>query len=210
MRPLTRNSSGGTSHIGLLLLFLAVASHSAWAKPQHYTFILPDKYVGWVQIIFNDPQAPPLHWRKDKGCEIEVPESGISRSPSLRIEVYKSYDEFYYRSTLPSGTIKLLPVPSEYVMPGFSHGGFGVMDTGGKGKGYSWFIFIGPPALRAKVPLANWDKVVEDYAKAHGGKTRIESSGPYPTPGRMGGEYADKLDVPPRFDKVGGWPRLRR
>ncbi len=70
-------------------------------------------------------------------------------------------------------------------MPGFSHGGFGMMDTDGKGRGYSWFIFIGPPELRAKVPLADWDKVVEDYAKTHGGTKRVEFSGPYPVPGRM-------------------------
>jgi hypothetical protein len=59
-------------------------------------------------------------------------------------------------------------------MPSDSHGGFGVMDTGGKGLGYSWFIFIGPPSLRAKVPLADCDKVVEEYSKTHGERTRIE------------------------------------
>jgi hypothetical protein len=41
------------------------------------------------------------------------------------------------------------------------------MDTGGKGHGYSWFVFIGPPQLRAKVPLADWNKVVEEYSKTH-------------------------------------------
>jgi len=58
-------------------------------------------------------------------------------------------------------------------------------DTDGKGLGSSWYLFIGPPELRAKVPEAGWNKVVEEYAKTHGRKTRIESSGPYPTPGRM-------------------------
>jgi hypothetical protein len=73
----------------------------------------------------------------------------------------------------------------EYVLPGPTHGGFTMMDTDGKGRGSSWYLFIGPPGLRAKVPDADWDKVVAEYAKTHGGKTRIESSGPYPTPGRM-------------------------
>jgi len=76
------------------------------------------------------------------------------------------------------------PVPTDYFLPGIDHGGFGVMDTGGKGLGYSWFIFIGPPELRAKVPLADWNKGVEDYQKTHGGKARVEFSGPYPVPGR--------------------------
>jgi uncharacterized protein DUF6843 len=171
--------------MGAFLLFVFLASHLAWAKHPHYTFILPDKYVGWVQIIFNDPQASRLPFRKDKGYEITIPESGIARTSDWRVHDFRRKDEFYYRSFLPNGNVTFLPVPSEYVMPGDSHGGFGVMDTGGKGPGYSWFIFIGPPDLRAKVLLADWDKVVEEYSKSHGGKTRIEAPDPYPTPGRM-------------------------
>jgi hypothetical protein len=97
----------------------------------------------------------------------------------------KARDEFYYRVQLPDGTIQFHHVPAEYVLPGFNHGGFTMMDTDGKGSGSSWYLFIGPPETRAKVPYADWDKVVEEYAKTHGGKTRIEWSGPYPTPGRI-------------------------
>src|SRR5580658_8598227 len=171
--------------LGAIILFVSIASHLALAKSPHYTFILPYKYVGWVQIIFNDPQASPLPLRKDKGYEIEVPESGMARTSHLRVHDFRRKDEFYYRSVLLDRKVGFIPVPSEYVMPGDSHGGFGVMDTGGKGPGYSWFIFIGPRDLRAKVPLADWGKVVEEYSKTHGGRTRIESSEPYPNPGRM-------------------------
>ena len=171
--------------LGTIILFVSVASHLAWAKSPHYAFILPDKYVGWVQIIFNDPQAAPFPLRKDEGYEIEVPESGITRTSHLRVHDFKRVDEFYYRSVQSEHKVRLVPVPSAYVMPGDSHGGFGVMDTGGKGTGYSWFIFIGPPELRAKVPLADWDKVVQEYSKTHGGRKRVESSDAYPTPGRM-------------------------
>jgi len=154
------------------------------AKSLHYTFIIPDKYVGWVQIIFNDPGATEFVLRNG-GYQIDVPESGICRTSYLRVHDFRRRDMFYYRSQTPNGMEMLVPVPSEYVMPGDSHGGFGVMDTGGKGPGYSWFIFFGPPQMRAKVPLANWNQVVEEYQETHGGRTRIDSPVSYPTPGRM-------------------------
>jgi hypothetical protein len=166
-------------------LIVSVAPPLALGKSPHYTFVLPDKYVGWIQIIFNDPLASPLPLRRDKGHEIEVPESGIARTSDIRVVDSKSKDEFWYHSLPSNGKAEVFPVPSEYVMPGFSHGGFDVMDTGGKGPGYSWFIFVGPPELRTKVPLADWDKVVGEYSKTHGGRKRIEAADPYPTPGRM-------------------------
>ena len=169
----------------LILWLLFVAATLAAAKPPHYTFILPNGYVGWVQIIFFDPNAPALSLRRDKGYEIEIPESGISRTSHMRVHDFKRKDEFYYRPLRSAGKAKLFPLPSEYVLPGDSHGGFGVMDTGGKGPGYSWFIFIGPPELRAKVALADYDKVVKGYQTTHGGKSYFVSSDTYPQPGRM-------------------------
>jgi hypothetical protein len=171
--------------LAALLLIVSIAPLLSLAKSPHYTFILPDKYVGWVQIIFNDSQASPLPLRRDKGYEIEVPESGIARTSDIRVQDSKSKDEFWYHSLPANGKAEVFLVPSEYVMLGVSHGGFGVMDTGGKGLGYSWFIFIGPPELRTKVPLADWDRVVEEYSKTHAGRQRVEAPDPYPTPGRM-------------------------
>ena len=166
-----------------ILLFSLLPAHGR-PKP-HYTFVLPDKYVGWIQAIFNDPDAQPLPKRKDGGYQIDVPESGMPRTSDIHVNDAQAKDEFYYRVPLPAGGTELHHVPEEYVLPGSTHGGFTMMNTDGKGRGSSWYIFIGPPGLRAKVPDADWNKVVEEYAKAHGGKTRIESSGPYPTPGRM-------------------------
>jgi hypothetical protein len=171
--------------LAALFLIVSVAPEWALAESPHYTFILSDKYVGWVQIIFNDPQASPLPLRKNKGFEIDVPESGIVRTSDIRVHDSKSKDEFCYYSLPSNGKAAVFPVPSEYVKPGVSHGGFGVMGTGGKGPGYSWFIFIGPPELRSRVPLADWDKVVEEYSKTHGGRKRVDAPHPYPTPGRM-------------------------
>ena len=170
-----------------LLLVIASCAVGLPAKSNrhpHYTFVLPDGYIGWVQIIFNDPQAEHLTWRKNT-YEINVPESGVPRTSDIRVEDVRAKDEFYYRVLLPDGNVKLNPVPSDYVLSGFNHGGFGVMDTGGKGRGYSWFIFIGPLDLRARVPLADWDKVVEEHQRTQQGNVRIEAPDPYPTAGRM-------------------------
>jgi len=158
----------------------------AYSRPKpHYAFILPDKYVGWIQAVFNDGDALPLPKRKDGGYQIDVPESGIPRTSDFHVIDARARDEFYYRAQLPGSGTELHHVPEEFVLPGPIHGGFTMVGTDGKGRGSSWYLFIGPPDLRAKVPGADWDRVVEEYAKTHGGKTRIESSGPYPTPGRM-------------------------
>ncbi len=166
-----------------ILLFLLLPAYGR-AKA-HYTFVLPDKYVGWIQVVFNDHNALALPYRKDGGYRIDVPESGIPRTSDLHVIDARARDEFYYRVQLPGGGTELQRVPETYILPGPTHGGFTMADTDGKGPGYSWYLFIGPPELRARVPDADWNKVVEEYAKTHGGKTRIESSGPYPTPGRM-------------------------
>jgi hypothetical protein len=154
-------------------------------KP-HYTFILPDGYVGWVQIVFNDPGASPFPVRRDGGREIEVPESGIPRTSVILVLDFKKKDEFYYRSLLPNGKVELRPVPSEYVLPGVLHGGFDVAGTGGRGPGGgSWFLFIGPPEVRAKFPDADSDKVIAAHTSPDGHFTRIMAPDAYPTPGRV-------------------------
>jgi hypothetical protein len=147
------------------------------AKP-HYTFVLPDGYVGWVQIIFNDPQASPLPIRKDGGRVIEVPESGMLRTSDIRVHDEKGRDEFYYRTILASGASELRPMPPEFALPGAGHGGWGVMDTGGKGRGYSWFIFLGPSDLRARTPWA-------DITRVPGFGKKLMAPEVYPAPGRL-------------------------
>jgi hypothetical protein len=171
------------------VLFMAVVFALAWQpasarnKRPRYVFIFPEGYVGWIQVIFNDPAASRLP-TKDNGHIIDVPESGITRTSELRVHDFKRLDEFYYRCLPATGEEELQKVPTEYVLPGDSHGGFGVMDTGGKGKGYSWFVFVGPPSIRSTVPLADWDKEVEVWRKLHG-NPRVPAPDPYPNPGRM-------------------------
>jgi len=55
-----------------ILLFLLLPAYGR-AKA-HYTFVLPDKYVGWIQVVFNDHNALALPYRKDGGYRIDVPE----------------------------------------------------------------------------------------------------------------------------------------
>ncbi|HEY2823495.1 MAG TPA: hypothetical protein VGJ06_20795 [Candidatus Acidoferrum sp.] len=160
-------------------LALACGTLSAHTKPKpHYTFILPDGYIGWVQIIFNDPQASPLPIRTDGGRAIEVPESGISRTSDFRVSDIKAQDEFFYRLVLPNGSSELHPMPSSLFLPGEGHGGWGVRDTGCKGRGSSWFVFFGPREVRAKIPGA-------DITKEPGYGKKLMAPDVYPTPGRL-------------------------
>jgi len=169
----------------LLAVLVAVALQAATARSKRprYIFVLPDGYVGWVQIVFNDQAATPLPMR-DGGYVIDIPESGLTRTSDLRVHDFKRQDEFYYHSSPTAETQELGKVPIENVLPGDSHGGFGVMDTGGRGKGYSWFVFVGPPSIRSKVPLADWDKEVEAWRKVHW-NARMPAPDPYPSPGRL-------------------------
>lgn len=166
-----------------IVLFIALEANAAHSKKPRYIFILPSEYVGWVQIIFNDPAATTLPI-KDGGYIIDIPESGVVRTSDIRVHDFKRQDEFYYHSSPTREAQELREVSSENVLPGDSHGGFGVMDTGGKGKGYSWFIFFGPPSIRSSVPLADGEQNVKAWRKLHG-NARMTAPGLYPTPGRL-------------------------
>ncbi len=68
------------------------------------------------------------------------------------------------------------------------------MDTGGKGRGYSWFFFIGPPELRANFPDADWDKVVQPWYHDHGNR-KIMFDGKYPNPGRIEEKRRSNMNI---------------
>lgn len=168
----------------LIALSLSSPVSARTGAHTHYTFVLSEGYVGWIQIIFNDPDANELHWEQN-AVFIDVPESGVARTSSLRVHGSGDgeFDQFFYRTQTVDS--KLIPIPHEYVLRGDSHGGFGYAETGCKGSGYSWFIFIGPTQVRANVPMADWDKVVEEYRQTHNGNSRVELSAPLPVPGRI-------------------------
>lgn len=176
-----RRNSYTFKTVFVLLAAMSIASGALNARPKpkpHYTFILPDGYIGWVQIIFQDPQASPLPIRKDGGRVIEVPESGLPRTSDIRVIDGATPDEFYYRAILPDGSSELRPMPPALTLPDVAHGGWDVRDTGGRGPGYSWFLFFGPPDVRAQTPWA-------DITKVPGYGKKLMAPKAYPTPGRL-------------------------
>lgn len=168
-----------------LVVFIVFLNQTGYGRSRpHYRFILPDGYVGWIQAVFNDCDAESLEWKRN-AYQIEVPESGIPRTSDARVDGMDAEDEFLYKVIRPNGRTELVPIPSDYAIHNFNNGGFGIVDTGGRGKGSSWFIFIGPPELRSRIPLADWDKVVEEYEKTHRRGQHVIASETYPVPGRM-------------------------
>jgi hypothetical protein len=168
-----------------MALIVATLTSSALGgrRQSHYEFTLPDRYIGWVQIIFNDPDAPYQQNRGDAYL-IPVSEDGIFRTSGMRVLVMRPDDTFFYRVARPNGPLQLEPVPANYVMGGTDHGGFGLSKTGGRGMGSSWFFFIGPPEIRPKVPFADWEKEIESRKKIYG-TADLGPPDPLPIPGRI-------------------------
>ena len=164
-----------------LLAFMAPAN--AFGEKDHYEFILPDHYVGWVQVIFGDHDAP-FQSSVGKAHLITVSEDGIFRTRSIRVVGLKPADTFFYRVVLPDGAFRLEAVPQNYVLKGDDDGGFDVAGTNGKGIGRSWYVFIGPPDLRSKTRFADWSKEVEYRIKTFG-TAETGPPDPLPTPGRV-------------------------
>jgi hypothetical protein len=167
-----------TWHTTCAVILLVVVAHTnAWAKKWHYVFILPSDYVGWVQIVYGDPGAPPLP-AKGKSLRVVVGESGVVRTATLGIIFVPSHDEFFYRTVDEHGKEKLIPIPEDYVLDGQSHGGFSVMDMPDGSPGNPWYFFIGPRNIRDGIPMA-------DITKEKGYGHPLPAPTVYPVPGRM-------------------------
>jgi hypothetical protein len=145
--------------ICLSIFLAAIFPLAARGKP-HYTFTLPDNYIGWVEIIFAVPEAPPLP-AKGRSQTIRIEENGTARTSSLRIERFTT-DDFFYRRTDDHGIERLVPLPPDYVTNDNSHGGFDAHDTRGNGPGYPWYFFVGPPKTREKIPM---DEILANFWK---------------------------------------------
>ncbi len=149
----------------MLLLFSAQAAF-ARNKP-HYVFLLPDGYVGWVQVISQskDARQPVV----EKGnLLVDLEDSGVFRTPSFHTMYVGAHDEFFYKRKDANGKLGRVPVPANYYCnadsgldtcytPSEEHGADGftvgravVGKPGPSSDGSSWFFFIGPPELRAK------------------------------------------------------------
>jgi hypothetical protein len=159
----------------------------------HYVFVLPDGYVGWIQVIFLSPGAPEL--KPDHGKFIlRINEDGVFRTSMVEAVFAGSHDEFLYRSLRPDGTEALKPVPATYFCgedsgidscfgsdgtksDGFTVGRANLGKPNDGTPGNSWFIFVGPSALR--------EKYAKPITRAPGAKYQIDVPENDPTPGMI-------------------------
>jgi len=153
--------------ITLAILLLSSAQTVFARSEPHYVFLLPDGYIGWVQVISQSKDAPaPLI---EKGnLLVDLDDSGEFRTPSFHTMYVGARDEFFYKRKDATGKLVRVPVPAEYVCPemsgldtcytpseeqgadGFTVGRAVAGKSGPSREGSSWFFFIGPPELRAK------------------------------------------------------------
>jgi len=149
------------------IALLATAQSSFGRSKPHYIFLLPDGYIGWVQVISQAPDsARPV---VEKGnLLVDLDESGIFRTPTLHTMFVGAHDEFFYRQPDSKGGVTRVPVPPEYVClqtsgldtcyepseekgaDGFTVGRATAGKDGPSSEGSSWFFFVGPSALRKK------------------------------------------------------------
>jgi len=168
----------------LATILLAISGcASAMAEGHHYEFILPDHYIGWIQVIFQDPDAPPIT-NVGKSHLFTIPETGIYRTSSTRVIAAKPSDTFFYRVSTNDGSFRLKRVPSNYVVKGVNDGGFDIAGERGTGAGRGWYIFIGPPEIRSEVPFADWKTELESRIRKYG-TDETGPPNPLPIPGRM-------------------------
>jgi hypothetical protein len=169
----------------------AAAKHSL----PHYVFVLPDGYVGWIQVIFSSPQAsePPL---LKNGLILRIDNSGVFKTSMYESVFAGSHDEFFYSKLDAQGKETLTSVPTNYACTEFSGSdtcydsdsisdGFTV-GRANRGRpndgtpGNSWFLFVGPPELRKKYAVP--------VRLAPGEKYHIDVPEDDPTPGRIRNE----------------------
>ncbi|MFC6652156.1 DUF6843 domain-containing protein [Paenibacillus rhizoplanae] len=79
--------------IPLILLALILVACSS-NKSNLNTYLIPENYVGWVQIIYNQEGFDPIKQVNGKNI-YTIPESGILKT-STPVEYGVSFDEFYY------------------------------------------------------------------------------------------------------------------
>lgn len=184
------------ARVALLAAFLA-PSVSAGAKHSlpHYVFILPDGYVGWIQVIFSSPHAsePPL---VNNGHVFRIDNSGVFRTSMIGSFFTGSHDQFFYSKVDAQGKEALAPIPPNYactaysgmdfcydsdsLSDGFTVGRANLGHPNDGTPGNSWFLFVGPPDLRKKYAVP--------VHLAPGEKYHIDVPDDDPTPGRIRSE----------------------
>jgi hypothetical protein len=167
---------------------------SVWGRQDpHYAMTLPDGYVGWIQIIFASPNAPRPEFSHNRYV-LRVGDSGVFRTSMLHTHFTGAQDEFFYRRIDSNGKESLVPVPADYVCAGnsgidncfissdnrvdaFEVGRATVGRVSDGTPGDSWFLFIGPYALR--------EKMARHVHFEPGTKNKVDVPEDDPIPGRI-------------------------
>jgi hypothetical protein len=187
----------GGSRWALAAILLLMLAPKGWGhKLPHYVFILPDGYVGWIQIVFASPSAPePIETHN--GIILRVDDSGVLKVGMLHAYFTGSHDEFFYRKIDPLGKEVLVSVPVDYFCAEYSgldncfdpfSGKSDAFDVGRATvrrlsdgtPGNSWFLFVGPKVTREKLA-----RPVHYYP---GTKKQMDIPEDDPTPGRIRSE----------------------
>ena len=195
MRPGGHISGGFGSALAAFLL-LILAPMGSGRKLPHYAFILPDGYVGWIQIVFASPNSPEPVETHNR-IILRIDDSGVLKVSMRHAYFVGSHDEFFYRKVDAFGREALAPVPADYfcaknsgIDSCFEPGG-GKSDAFDVGRatagrlsdgtpGNSWFLFVGPSVTREKLA-----RPVHFYP---GTKKQMDIPEDDPTPGRIRNE----------------------
>jgi hypothetical protein len=176
----------------VVLMLPHVAAGSKRELP-HYVVVLPDGYVGWIQVIFSAPNAPKPEFRHNK-IILRVDNSGVFKTSMTGTIFSGTHDEFFYSKVDSNGREILFPVPVSYFCADYSlvdscfDGNETRTDAFSVGRatlgrpsdgstGNSWFLFVGPMSLRQKMAIP--------VHIAPGEKYRIDVPEDDPTPGRI-------------------------
>ena len=177
-------------------LCLALAPAGWGGAAPHYAIVLPDGYVGWVQVIFATPHEKRPEFSHDRYL-LRIDDSGVLRTGMFHSYFKGGQDEFFYRRVDAKGKETLVTVPPEYYCGGNSgldncfissdervdafdvgRATLGRVSDGTPGD--SWFFFVGPHTLR--------EKMAKHVHYAPGTKTKIDVPEDDPIPGRIKNE----------------------
>jgi len=142
--------------ISALLFSLAIASFSLSGQAQqasHYSFLIPEGYVGWIRVDFEVPGAPPL--TIENGFYIlKFSDTGrVQTSSRDLLESWVTNDQFLYYSTEKPYLLKLkVGGPDETKMV---HGQFSGPGPGHPVPNPYRYYFIGPKDVFDRVEASD-------------------------------------------------------
>jgi uncharacterized protein DUF6843 len=181
------------SMVCMVAIMALIATIGCRSESPHYVFVLPDGYVGWIQVIFDSPGSQELVPERGRFV-LRVDKSGVVKTSSSEVVFVGSHDEFFYSHLNVKGKEVLSAVPANFYCGEDSgidscYGGDGTMSDGftvGRANlgrpndgtpGSSWFLFVGPPELRAKM--------AKPIHRAPGQKYQIDVPEDDPHPGML-------------------------